>query len=203
MPSRPANAGWGNVKSKLAELDAAALVALLRDLYQASPENRRFLHGRFLGSQAEQENYRRLIADAVYPDPLSRNPVRLGEAERLIRHFQRATADRAATVDLMLTFVEAGTEQAAGLGYGDERYFAALERTLKATVDELPGLPLPVQAEAAERVRKLVRRAAVVGWGYGDAVEEIATALPTVTPESARASRAAVAPPRLRRNVRK
>ena len=34
----------------------------------------------------------------------------------------RTTGDLAGTVDLMLTFVEAGTEQTADLGYGEDAY---------------------------------------------------------------------------------
>ena len=66
--------------------------------------------------------------DAVSPDPLSRKQVRVGEAERLIRHYRLSTGDQAGVVDLMLAMVEAGTEQAVDLGYADEAYFAALER---------------------------------------------------------------------------
>ena len=104
---------WTDVKAALAARSTTDLVALLRDLYQVSPENRRFLHGRLLGPKVEIEKYRTLIADAVYPDPLSQGRIRISEAQRLIRHYYKATGDLPGVVDLMLTFVEAGTEQAA------------------------------------------------------------------------------------------
>ena len=37
------DAGWGAIKAKLKGLDVPELVALIRDLYEASPDNRRFL----------------------------------------------------------------------------------------------------------------------------------------------------------------
>ncbi len=165
---------WTDVKAALAGCSATELLALLRDLYQASPENRRFLHGRLFGPQIEIEKYRTLIADAVYPDPLSRKRVRIGEALRLIRHYRKATGDVPGTVDLMLTFVEVGTEQAADLGYGDEQYFAALEKTFKAAIDTLNTLDSALRTRANSRVQDIVRRAAPIGWGYSDAVQEIA-----------------------------
>src|SRR5437867_12136124 len=39
-------AGWGAIKAKLKDFRASELVTLVRDLYQASPENRQFLRGR-------------------------------------------------------------------------------------------------------------------------------------------------------------
>jgi len=66
-----------------------------------------------------------LVADAVYPDPFSRRRVSLRDASTAITEYRRSTGDLSGTVDLMLTCLEAGTEQAADLGYGDESYFAA------------------------------------------------------------------------------
>ena len=50
--------GWGPIKAKLKGLGASQLVTLIRDLYQASPENRQFLRGRLLPDAADLEEYR-------------------------------------------------------------------------------------------------------------------------------------------------
>jgi hypothetical protein len=42
--------------------------------------------------------------------------------------YGRSTGGVSGTVDLMLTFIEAGTQQVADLGYGDETYFDTLRR---------------------------------------------------------------------------
>lgn len=126
MANRSKNATWASVKAELQQMDPKAIVNLVRDIYRSSQENRRFLHARLLGSKTELAKYRKLVVDAIYPDPFSRRPVRVSEAERLMRHYLQATSDIEGTVDLMLSFVEAGTEQAADLGYGEERYFVVL-----------------------------------------------------------------------------
>jgi hypothetical protein len=127
--------GWGPIKAKLKGLSAADLVTLIRDIYQASPENRHFLRGRLAPTAAHLEGYRGRVVDAVYPDPFSRRPVRIGEAERLIRHYRLSTGDETGAVDLMVSLVEAGTEQAVDLGFGDdESYFASLERVLEGVM---------------------------------------------------------------------
>jgi hypothetical protein len=170
---RASDAGWSTIKAKLRGLHPTDLVNLVRDLYQASPENRRFLRGRLAPTAGELERYRDRVIDAVYPDPLSRKPVRIGEAERLIRHYRLATRDESGTVDLMVSLVEAGTEQAADLGFGDESYFLSLERLLESAVKAIPSLPTSAQSSLVQRLRRLAERSESTAFGFGDVVREI------------------------------
>jgi hypothetical protein len=140
-------AGWGAIKATLKGFDASELVTLVHDLYHASPENRQFLRGRLLRSPADLERYRRQVAEAVFPDPFSSKPVRVGEAQRLIKHYRLSTGDESGTVDLMLAMVEAGTEQAVDLGYANEAYFVSLERVLESVVGALPSVPESARAD--------------------------------------------------------
>jgi hypothetical protein len=177
-------AGWGAVKAVLKGFSAPGLLALVHDLYDVSPENRQFLRGRLLPSAADLEKYRTRVTDAVFPDPLSRKQVRVGEAERLIRHYGLSTGDQTGVVDLMLALVEAGTEQAVDLGHAGEAYFAALERVLRSVVDALPSLPESARSSIVLRLRQVTERAESTGWGYGDAVREIT--MPALSPRPER-----------------
>ena len=170
-------AGWAAVRRKLELLDRTGLLALVHDLYDANAANRRFLEAPFLSSSTSLEKYRRSVADAVYPDPFSRRQVSVRDATMTITEYRRSTGDVAGTVDLMLTFLEAGTEQAADLGYGDESYFGALERKLDAVAKSWPDLPPGVRENAAKRLEWVRRRAQKIGWGYCDYVDDVVTAL--------------------------
>jgi len=173
---------WSTIKRGLAAASSTELLNLVRDLYQASPENRRFLHARLTPQPAIVEGYRQRVVEAVFPDPLGKKQVRVGEAERLIRHFRRATSDLASVTDLTLSFVEAGTEHAANLGYGDEKYFNALVRALESVVEALPSLPSDARVGIEGRLQEVQETASELGWGYPDAVREIiasATSGPT------------------------
>lgn len=123
---------WAQVKASLDGLDRIGLLNVIRNLYDATDTNRRLLHARFVPTASALEEYRRLVRAAVFPNPLSRQPVRLRDATATITEYKRTTGDLAGTVDLLLEFVEAGTEQAADLGFGDDAYFAALERKLRS-----------------------------------------------------------------------
>jgi hypothetical protein len=169
--------GWAAIRKQLDSFDRAGLLALVHDLYDANASNRRFLAARLLTSSMSIEKYRGLVADAVYPDPFSRRQVSIRDATAAISEYRRATGDVVGTVDLMLTFVEAGTEQAADLGYGDDSYFAALERTLDTIAKLWPELSAPARCDAAKRLDWIRKRAQHIGWGYGDYVIDVVTAL--------------------------
>ena len=188
MPSAPVSQRqptWADIKKKLEAFDQKGLVGLVHDLYEASTANRRFLQARLLPSQSAVEKYRRLVAEAVFPDPFSRRRVSLRDAAAAITEYRRSTGDLVGTVDLMLTFIEAGTEQAADLGYGDEHYFSALENKLDAIAKSWRTLPAEARAKAAARLASVQRRAQQIGWGFGDYVDEVVARLNAAEPRAA------------------
>jgi hypothetical protein len=167
-------AAWSDVKVNLNGFDRAGLLGVIRSLYEANAANRRFLHARFVPTASALEEYRNLVQAAVFPPPLGQRPVRLREASAAIAEYQRSTGDLGGVVDLLLTFVEAGTEQAADLGYGDDAYFATLERKVKEVVAALDALPDSVRGEATTRLVRLAEYQDLLGWGYGDFLGDVA-----------------------------
>ena len=165
---------WSDVKANLAMMDRIGLMALIRDLYDLDALNRRALHARFAPNSTTVDQYRRLVRAAVFPDPLSQRPIRLRDATTTIRQYARATADVAGTIDLMLEFVEAGTEQAADLGYGDDAYFTALEHKMNEILRLLNEVPNGERRPLTERISRLGAYQVAIGWGYGDFLADVA-----------------------------
>src|SRR5438093_12363217 len=168
---------WTDVKTRLEALARRGLVGLVHDLYEANTANRRFLQARLLPSPNAVEKYRKLVTEAVFPDPFSQRRVSLRDGTAAITEYRRSTGDGEDTVDLMLTFIEAGTEQAADLGYGDESYFSALEDKLDAVATSWPTLPADARAKAATRLAWVQTRAKDIGWGFGDYVDDVVARL--------------------------
>jgi hypothetical protein len=156
MKSKKA-ATWSTVKTTFSSMDRVGLVNVIRDLYEASSSNRRFLHARFVPDAATLDEYRDLVVKAVFPDPLSNRPIRLRDAVATIAEYKRSTGNLGGIVDLLLTFVEAGTEQAADLGYGDDAYFSTLERQVDEAVSLLDALPADARSHAVARLRRLAK----------------------------------------------
>jgi hypothetical protein len=84
---------WSEVKARLEALDRKGLVSLLGDLYNANVANRCFLHSRLTPGSRAIEEYRRLVADAIYPDPFSTRRVTVRDAAAAIVEYRRSTGD--------------------------------------------------------------------------------------------------------------
>ena len=168
---------WADMKARLKTHDRDSLLTLVHDLYELNSDNRRFIHARLAGSPEQLATYKRLVADAIFPDIFSRKRVRVGEAQRLIREFEKASADAAGTVDLMLTFLEKGTEQIVFTGYDDEAYFGALERMIDTVVKRIRDLPIELHRESIRRFSGIVKRGASIAWGYGEHLRDAAAGL--------------------------
>jgi hypothetical protein len=156
---------WTDVKTRLEALDRRGLVGLVHDLYEANTANRRFLQARLLPLPNAVEKYRKLVTEAVFPDPFSQRRVSLRDGTAAITEYRRSTGDVSGTVDLMLTFIEAGTEQAADLGYGDENYFATLENKVDAVAKAWPVLSGEERTRVSARLDWVRKRAQAIGWG--------------------------------------
>jgi hypothetical protein len=154
------------------------LVQLIGELYQLSDQNRRFLSARFGDRQNQIEEYRQKVVEAMFPDILRKGAkVRVADAKQAITEYQRATKDGIGTLDLMMTFVEEGTAFAAEFGYGDDAFFASLERMLSSVLEQYRANPAAVADVIEPRLLHLRELARDIGWGYGDAVADaVATA---------------------------
>ena len=147
---------------------------LVKDLYEVSPGNRDFLHARF---QAEADDgaalakYRRRIVEQFFP-ARGDGKLKLAEARKAIRDYQKATGNLVGGIDLRLTYVENGTEFTREFGDINESFYNSLESVL----NEMVRLLLRESPESYPRFRERIQRLATladgIGWGYGDAVRD-------------------------------
>ena len=173
MKTARAKNRWSGIRKRLETFERTGLLNLIADLYKATAENRRFLESRLLSDTGVIEQYRHTVIAAIYPDPFSRRPISVRDASAAITQYRRATGDSVGTTDLMLSFIEAGTEQSVDLGYGDDGYFTALERKLDAIADTFDDLPRDDRATVLRRLSRVRDRAQNIGWGYGDYVGDV------------------------------
>lgn len=166
--------GWSAIRRHLNAQSSEALLALVKDLYDASSSNRDFLHARVqvaAGGGTALEKYRRTIAEQFYPQR-GFGKLKLAEARKAIRDYRKATGDVTGTIDLMLTYVETGTQFTCDFGDVNESYYNSLESVLgemtKLLLKEQPAL----YPQFRGRVQQLEAHADHIGWGYGDALRE-------------------------------
>jgi len=167
-------AGWSLIRQQTKDWSRPALLALIKDLHDASTANRDFLRARFQADDATGEaleNYRRRIVEQFFPRR-GFGKLKLGEARKAIRDYRKATGNVMGTLELMLTFVENGTEFTRQ--FGDIN--AAFYNSLESVMNELVGLLLKEGMEFYPhfrgRIRRLESHADHIGWGYGDYLRE-------------------------------
>ena len=166
--------GWHAVRLQLNNWPKPALIGLVKDLYEASPDNRDFLQARFQAGDntgAMLEKYRRKIVEQFFP-ARGGGKLKLAEARKAIRDYRKATGNLEGTIDLMLTYVENGTEFTREFGDINESFYNSLESVLNEMAQLLMVEGRELYPKFRERVQRLATRADGIGWGYGDALRD-------------------------------
>lgn len=149
-------------------------MALVKDLHDTSPENRDFLRARLdaenTGGEA-LEKYRRKIVEQFFPRR-GFGKLKLAESRKAIRDYRKATGNVAGTADLLLTYVENGTEFTQQFGDINEAYYNSLESVLNELATLLSGEGRELYAQFRDRLARVEQLANHIGWGYGDYVRE-------------------------------
>jgi hypothetical protein len=166
--------GWTDIRRKLAHTDMDYVIGVVKALFDFSKENRTFLASRLFPEtdwSALLEKYREQVKDAVFPDPPRR--IRLGDARKAISAYRRSTSDLAGTAELMLAYVESGTDCGRTYGVDYESFYHSLESMLDELLEILcDERNRQLFERLRERLRDLEQRASDIGWGYGDYVSE-------------------------------
>jgi hypothetical protein len=170
MASRKTKSTWSQVGQHINKWPRPAIVKLLKELYELSPQIRDFVQARL---QAEEpngsglENYRRRIVEQFFPRH-GEAKLQLGEARKAIRDYRKATGNLTGTIDLLLTYVESGTRFTATFGDIDEPFYDSLASTLQEMASLLLQEGPEMYSRFRDRIVRLVEHAEDIGWGYGD-----------------------------------
>lgn len=174
MTAEKKRKGWPLIRQQMKNWSRPALLALIKDLHDTSAANRDFLQARF---QAEDdsgealEKYRERIVEQFFPRR-GFGKLKLAEARKAIRDYRNATGNIAGVIELMLTYVENGTDFTRQFGGINEAYYNSLE----SVMNEMSGLLCKEGAELYPRFRERIRRLELyadhIGWGYGNFLRE-------------------------------
>ena len=96
----------------------------------------------------------------------------MGEARKAIRDYRKATGNLTGTIDLMLTYVENGTEFTHEFGDINESFYNSLESVLNEMAELLLGEGSEFYPQFRERTQRLTIHADHIGWGYGDSLRD-------------------------------
>jgi hypothetical protein len=185
LAQRPST--WTEIKKQLSAMESKELIGLIQELYKLSPNNKNFLSSRFASDQS-----RALILEAAkekirlhffpkrgYADP------KPSFARQVIRDFKKTTSDFSGLIDLMLAYVEVGTEFTRQFGDMYESYYNSLVSAAEEVAKMLQTpFGLELYPHFRDRWLKLRQGSERIGWGYGSAIQEIVNELETRFSES-------------------
>jgi hypothetical protein len=172
MPKKAGAASWKDVKTVLSQQSMPELLQLIRDLYALRPEVKDFLHARFLTSAQTLAPYKHTIQQSLAPDVIHGEDLDLARGRKAISDYKKATKDPVGTLDLMVYYVECGTQFTVNYGDIDEGFYASLEAMFTQVVTRLQHSDQDTIDRFLPRLRGLVRQAQGIGWGYYDTIAE-------------------------------
>ena len=116
--------------------------------------------------------YRKRSVHEFYPPRGMGNP-KLHVARRAVADYRKAIGNMVGALDLMLTYVETGTRFTNDYGDLWQSFYSSMESMLDSIADLLFKRPeLYNEVDVAQRLWRLQRNAAGIGWGYGDYVNQ-------------------------------
>ena len=173
---KSAATSWAACKAMLTERPAPALIALIHELYNASDENRRFLHARLLPEAAGQTlaEAERALKRLVSTAAVWNGSFRHADAKRVVDQFAKAADDPALVADLLLADLEMSFQTFSEVGDFEpivDHLYSSLRR-LDKTLVRLPPASLVSRASRLNRIAE--RWGAEFGYGISDEVTAFA-----------------------------
>ena len=167
--------GWSALSRQLATWDKPALLALVKDLYEVAAGNRDFIQARCQTGESGGEileKYRSKIVEQFYP-ARGEAKLRLSEARKAINDYRKATGNLHGTIELLMTYVENGTEFTHEYGDIDERFYNSVESALDEVAGLLQGDAREMYPQFSERLARVERMSGGIGWGFGDYIGNV------------------------------
>lgn len=167
--------GWSATRKELNSWEKPALIALVKDLYDSAVENRDFIQARCAPTdvgEAVLESYRHKIVQQFFP-ARGEGKLKLGEARKAIRDYAKATGNIPGTAELLMTYVENGTEFTKMYGDIDERFYSSIESALNELATLLRDKARNLYPQFSDRLAEVEYLARPVGWGFCDFVTEV------------------------------
>ena len=167
--------GWSTVRQQLTSWDKPALLALMKDLYEAAAENRDFIHARCQAGECggeALEKYRGKIVEPFFP-ARGFGKLKLGEARKAIRDYRKATGNLPGTAELLMTYVENGTRFTHEFGDIDERFYGSVESALDELAALLRGEARGMYPQFRDRLARVEQMTDGIGWGFHDFVGDV------------------------------
>lgn len=169
------NNKWLEIRKILSRSSQRDLVGLVADLYDISKSNKDFLEARFIKNDDMLSCYKNIIKRYIAPsEPWKTNQqISLKNAKKAISDYRKATNDEIGLIDLMICYVEYGTNHLCEFGDMYDQYYCSLESMFSNSLKLMKKFQYEEIAHFESRLRHVVKNAEDIGWGYYDSIYDM------------------------------
>jgi hypothetical protein len=165
-----------DLKKELKQLDQKELIELVCTLYKSNPKNKELISANFLVDQYKMdtlEKYKHDMYQMFFPKNINKS-LSLKSAKSLITEFKKI-GDKEMVLDLMLFYVECGTEYTNMYGDINEAFYNSIASVFDDFVIGLNDYDShSAYMKFEDRIERLISKAVHVGWGFGDYIIDTA-----------------------------
>lgn len=167
-PESKSQPTWSDVKAKLADLDRAAVLGLLHDLYTGSKDIQAFFHARFGLGEDALAPYKKKISRWLWPDVLRNQDVSVSKAKQAISDYKKAVGEPTAVAELTVFYCEQAAGFCQEIGFQEEAYFNALVRMFEQAIKTVATLDAKNCGDYMTRLNRVREISHDFGYGVGD-----------------------------------
>ena len=163
------------IKGSLKGKSPGELLGLVKDLYGLSDDNRNFLEARVKPDPKALKKYKAIISDAIYPDFCNDRHARIDfvRARKAISDFGKASDDPESLLELMIHYIEVGTQQTQDVCIDYGGYYTSMESMFGRVVKHLHGKNGNLADKFLPRLKKIVKNSGNAGYGYEDTLTDL------------------------------
>lgn len=166
---------WLDIRKTLSKCSERDLLGLIGDLYARSKSNKDFLEARFIKNDEVLARYKGIIKKHIAPSkPWEHNQhISLKDAKKAISDYKKAKNDMMGLIDLMVCYVEYGTDFLCEFGDMYEQYYCSLESVFGNALKLMKKFEYQEVISFEQRLHVVVKKAEHIGWGYYDALSDM------------------------------
>lgn len=164
-PDKPIK--WTDAKKVLSSKEPKELLALIKDLYSLNQQNKTFIQTKYSLIDPIKP-YKEIIGQCLSLD--YRKPINLSGARKAISQYRKAVGDPKGILELMVYYVECGTNLTCEYGDIDEKFYCSLESMFEKALQTLDESGQETIDEYLPRMENIVEKADDIGWGYYDTI---------------------------------
>ena len=161
------------LKKQLKQLEQKELIQLIVDLSKLNSDVKKYLSAQFNGEEVILELHnqaKKKIKDGFFPE--RGDILSLNEAKNTITTFKKLSKDNIKTLDLMIYYVEIGTEFTNTYGDIDSKFYSSMISMFSKVIKECDR-DIEIFTLFEKRLENVVDDASGIGWGYHDAISEL------------------------------